>query len=73
MLSNNKQSLVLKKVKITPKQAVKAYRVMKRKGDHTVYTFGSKMAMRLSALHIARALLPRNIIFLFLVLISVRG
>jgi hypothetical protein len=31
------------------------------------------MAVRLSALCIGRALLPRNIIFLFLVLISVRG
>jgi hypothetical protein len=31
------------------------------------------MAVRLSALRTGRALLPRNIIFLLLVLISVRG
>jgi hypothetical protein len=34
--------------------------------------FGSQMAVRLSALRTGRALLCRNIIFLFLVLISVR-
>jgi hypothetical protein len=31
------------------------------------------VAVELSALHTSRALLPRNIIFLLLVLISVRG
>jgi hypothetical protein len=36
--------------------------------------FGSEMAVRLSALRTSRTLLPRNIlIFMFLVLISVRG
>jgi hypothetical protein len=40
---------------------------------HCLETVGSQMETRLSALRTGRALLPRNIIFLLLVLISVRG
>jgi hypothetical protein len=38
-----------------------------------VYTVGSEMVVRLLALITGNYLLPRNIIFLFLVVISVRG
>jgi hypothetical protein len=40
---------------------------------HTVYTISPQMAARLSTLCTGCALLPRNIIFLLLILISVRG
>jgi hypothetical protein len=39
---------------------------------HIVQTIGSQMVATLSALHTSCTLLPRNIIFLLLVLISVR-
>jgi hypothetical protein len=52
---------------------VEAYRVLRCLGSHIVQTIGSQMAVRLSALRTGHALLQRNIIFLLLVLISVRG
>jgi hypothetical protein len=45
---------------------VEAYRIVRCSGSHIVYTFGSQMAVRLSALSTGRALLPRNAIFLLL-------
>jgi hypothetical protein len=48
----------------------KAIPVTDRGGSHNVQTVGSQMAVTLSVL---RSLLPRNIIFLLLVLISLRG
>jgi hypothetical protein len=59
-------------VKLSSLLAVEAYRVGKRWRSHIVKTFSSQMVARLSAIHIARFLLPRNIIFvMFQVLISV--
>jgi hypothetical protein len=52
---------------------MEAYRVVKCSGSHIVQTISSPMAARLSALRTVRALLPRNIIFLLLVLVFVRG
>jgi hypothetical protein len=52
--------------------AVEAYRVVRYRESHIVWTVGSQMAARLSSLRTGHTLLPRNIIFLFLVLISVR-
>jgi hypothetical protein len=43
--------------------------VVRCSGSHIVYTIGSQMAVRLSALRTGHVLLPRNIIWLLLVLI----
>jgi hypothetical protein len=47
---------------------MEAHRVVRRRGSHIFYTFGSKMAVRLSALRADRPLPPGR----FLVLISVQ-
>jgi hypothetical protein len=39
-----------KKVKLSPKQAVEGYRAVECYGFHIVYTIGSQMAVKLSAL-----------------------
>jgi hypothetical protein len=49
------------------------YRVVRCIGSHIVETLDSQMAVRFSALRTDYPLLLRNIIFLLLVLISVRG
>jgi hypothetical protein len=54
-------------------RAVEVYRVVRCGGCHIVWTAGSQTAARLSALLTGRALFHRNIKFLFLVLIYVRG
>jgi hypothetical protein len=58
-----------KKVKLSQWQAVEAHRVVRGRGFHIFWTFGSQMAEKLSALRAGRPLLPGR----FLVLISVRG
>jgi hypothetical protein len=62
-----------KKVKTSLLQAVEAYRVVRGRGSHIVQANGSQLAIRLLDSCAGRTLLPRNIIFLLLVLISVRG
>jgi hypothetical protein len=61
------------KVKLSLYPAVEAYRVARCEGSHSIHTIGSQLAIRLTDLSTGYALLPRNIIFLLLVLISVRG
>jgi hypothetical protein len=56
-------------VKLSPYQAVKAHRVVRRRGSHIFQTISSEMAVRLSASCAGRPLPPGR----FLVLISVRG
>jgi hypothetical protein len=65
----SQETLSLHKVKLSPLQAVEFYRFVRCRGSHTV---GSEMAVKLSALRTGCPLLLRNIIFLFLILISVR-
>jgi hypothetical protein len=60
---------MVKKLKLSLKQAVKAHRVEGRRGSHIFQTIGSQVAVRLSALRAGRPLPPGR----FLVLISVRG
>jgi hypothetical protein len=50
------------KVKLSPQQAVEAYRVERCWGIHIVYTISSQTALRFSPLCTSRALLPRNFI-----------
>jgi hypothetical protein len=52
---------------------MEAYNVMRYQGSQMFKTIGSRMAATLSALGTGRTLIPRNIIYLFLVLISVTG
>jgi hypothetical protein len=61
--------MVKGKVQLSLLQAMKAQRVVRRRGSHIFYTIVSQMAVRLSALRAGRPLPPRR----FLVLISVRG
>jgi hypothetical protein len=60
------------KIKSIPVQAVEAFKVVRCWGSHIVWTVDSQMAVRLSALRTDCALLPIHIIFLLLVLISVK-
>jgi hypothetical protein len=59
----------VRNVKPYPQQAMEAYRVVRCRGSHIFEAIGSQMAVRLSALHDARAL-PQG---RFLVLISIRS
>jgi hypothetical protein len=52
---------------------MEVYRVVRFWRSHIVKEIGSQMDVSMSVLRTSRALLPRNIIFLSLVLISVRG
>jgi hypothetical protein len=66
-------SIPLTSWKLSPQQAMEAYRVVRCWGSHIVQTVCSQIAVRLSVLRTDRALLPRNNISLLLVLISVRA
>jgi hypothetical protein len=48
-------------VKLSLKQAVEAHRVVRLRGSHIFWTIDSQMAVRLSALHVRRPLLPTKI------------
>jgi hypothetical protein len=50
-------------------QAVEAHRVVRCRGSHILYTVGSQMVVKLSALYASCPLPPGR----FLVLISVKG
>jgi hypothetical protein len=52
---------------------VEAYSVVRCYGSNIVLTFGSQMAARLSTLRTSRTVILRNIIFLLMVLITLRG
>jgi hypothetical protein len=60
------------KSETVPLPSRETYRVVRCLGSHIVYTIGSQMAVKLSALRTGRSLLPRNILLLFLAVISVR-
>jgi hypothetical protein len=62
-----------RKTKLSLYHAVETYRVMKCWGYHILQTIRSQMQVRLSALCTGSVPLPRNIISLLLVFISVRG
>jgi hypothetical protein len=61
--------IAIMNVKLSLKEAVKSLRVLRRRGSHIVYTVGSQMAVRLSALRAGHPLSPGRL----LVLISGRG
>jgi hypothetical protein len=67
------ESRLLIHCKRLTEEGVEAYRDVKHQGSHVFSKIGSQMAVRLSALRTGHALLRRNIIFLFLVLMSVSG
>jgi hypothetical protein len=61
----------LKVIKFIPVIAVETYKVVRFWGSHNFQTVGSQREIRLSSSRTGGAMLPRNVIFLLLVVISV--